>query len=852
MQFYEYSKFRESIVELARKGSSYSKAAKDAEALVGRVALQQDNPLNGYKTTNHGETRINNCIKYDLCGRSRLVTVQSNGKCFLLFAGDHNTVDKWLDAKKGMTFALDDSQKLVEITSLSSVIGDDGPLVIENRYRHSQCLFELLDEELFDRFFDGMPRAIQRRLEKLTYLDELDLYNIAENLEADYKTAVLDTFLSLIAGDLANSVRVIKLYLGDIKPVEEIDIDSIIVDSEFLKKISTDSPQYPALLRNFAENSEYKEWMLYMHPDQESVAFNDFSGPSKLLGVSGSGKTCVVIQRAIYLAKKYPCETILVVTLNKPLALLIESLVIQLAEPELLQQIEVKPFFAVGQELLKEFEPDNIKLYEDTTWKSGEHIDVIWREFYRCELRNNDAAILQYLHDSLISRGIDAEQYIREEFDWIRSAFSVNNRNGYLSILRQGRTIPLNERQRKLLLQGLIAWERKMKDIGVTDYLNISTAVYKYIDKIPSKYRSILIDESQDFGNIEFTIARKLVNQNENDIFLCGDAAQKISTKYQNLKEAGIDLHGSRSKKIVRNYRNSREILELANHILIENLTEEMISSDDFEILDPEYASFSDANPLLLKAKNLAVEISSAINYLNSNIKKNQKACICIAGFSHHEIELYANEIGFPVLSGNVDIDNASVFLSDLDQTKGFEFDYVCILNCTAGVIPAVHLPTEEHFRELSRLYVAMTRAKLELLISYSGKKSHLFENIEDFIIEDDWLTFADKTMKFYKQPNKMAEIVHEEDNVLVNLSEMTGELFLYRKEAIGLSNELIAFLRKKVNGQGRKIKLASGSFQITSWKNMADLINDVNNRNAYEHKISQKFIVELNQLKII
>lgn len=570
-----------------------------------------------------------------------------------------------------------------------------------------------------------------------------------------------------------------------------------------------------------------------------------------MLGVSGSGKTCIVIQRAIYLAKKYPNEKILVLTLNKPLAVLIENLVNQLAEDEVISQIKVKPFFAVGQELLNQFEPENIKLYEDTTWKSGEHIDEVWREFYRCELGSDGAKVLHELHDSLIARNIDAEQYIREEFDWIRSAFPIKNRKGYFAISRQGRTIPLNERHRKLLLRGLEAWERKMKAIGVTDYLNISTAVYKYIDKIPTKYRSILIDESQDFGNIEFTIARKLVSKNENDVFLCGDAAQKISTKYQNLKEAGIELHGSRSKKIFRNYRNSREILELANQILIENLTDEMFSSDDFEILDPEFASFSDANPLLLKAENLSVEISSAINYLKNNIKENQKACICIAGFSQHEIEIFATEVEIPVLSGHVDIDKASLFLSDLEQTKGFEFDYVCILNCSADIIPDRYLPLEEHFRELSRLYVAMTRAKLELFISYSGEKSCLFVNIEDFVIEDNWLTFVDEDMMLYKCPSKMSEIVHQEDNTSISLGEMTGELFLYRKEAIGLSNELIEFLRKKVTGQGSKIKLASGSYTIGTWKNMADLISDINKKNAYEHKVNPKFIEELRSLQI-
>jgi excinuclease UvrABC ATPase subunit len=44
-------------------------------------------------------------------------------------------------------------------------------------------------------------------------------------------------------------------------------------------------------------------------------------------GVSGSGKTCVLIHRAIRLAHKYPDEPILVLTLNAALAALIESLV---------------------------------------------------------------------------------------------------------------------------------------------------------------------------------------------------------------------------------------------------------------------------------------------------------------------------------------------------------------------------------------------------------------------------------------------------------------------------------------------------------------------------------------------
>ncbi|MEI8614871.1 hypothetical protein P4S54_14865 [Shewanella sp. PP-He15 brown] len=169
MQFFEYSKLRESIIALSRKGSSFSKAADRADSLIGKVAREDEEPLRGLQKTLHGESRIKNCIKYDLCGRSRLVTVQSNGNCLLLFVGDHNTVDKWLDANKGMTFALNKVNQFVEIQSNSSVIGESTPF-IEHRYRQDKFLVELLDNELADRFLGLAPRPLQKSLIILSHL----------------------------------------------------------------------------------------------------------------------------------------------------------------------------------------------------------------------------------------------------------------------------------------------------------------------------------------------------------------------------------------------------------------------------------------------------------------------------------------------------------------------------------------------------------------------------------------------------------------------------------------------------------------------------------------------------------
>ena len=74
------------------------------------------------------------------------------------------------------------------------------------------------------------------------------------------------------------------------------------------------------------KSASFQQWMLFMHPEQKAIVEKEFNGPARLSGVSGSGKTCVVVKRAIYLAQKYPAEEILVLTLNKSLAKLIDDL----------------------------------------------------------------------------------------------------------------------------------------------------------------------------------------------------------------------------------------------------------------------------------------------------------------------------------------------------------------------------------------------------------------------------------------------------------------------------------------------------------------------------------------------
>lgn len=106
IRFLEGSDFTISLRALHQKGGLYQKAAKTVQAAWGRAHANDkfDKVFEGIPRTNHGETRIPHCIKYDLTKFSRLITVVNNGVCIFLFSGEHDEVDTWLEKNRGLDF----------------------------------------------------------------------------------------------------------------------------------------------------------------------------------------------------------------------------------------------------------------------------------------------------------------------------------------------------------------------------------------------------------------------------------------------------------------------------------------------------------------------------------------------------------------------------------------------------------------------------------------------------------------------------------------------------------------------------------------------------------------------------
>lgn len=827
---FHHKDFDASLNKLFKLGGQNRKRFEKASGIVQAIGLNGLEDLKKFPTTNYGESRIKSCVKFDLGDGFRLITQQTNKCVVFLFVGNHDSCDDWLNRNKGLEIALDRESDTLRPIFKSTP--EQGVLLSPSPKPSEGPILEKLSPPKMDELLGSVPGSVVIKLSQLngTVMTN-EISEICNNIsDRDRKNLVQDVFCHLAADDVRNAELRLDEFFGRTKTIENSEVSEVLAvkDGDTIRRLVVGSDKHEEWLKRFSLEGDHLEWMLFMHPEQERIVDEDFDGSAQLSGVSGSGKTCIAVRRALRLAGLDEDENILLVTLNRSLAGLITKLVDAAADSvELRSRVKVTSFFELCQELLREFEPERANYYDAVSWKLNEHIDEVFREYYRCWTNSRTAEVLIPIHQSLCAQNINAEAYLREEFDWLRTALPQDARSAYSDAKktqRLGRTHPIQEEWRRAILKGLEGWEHKMEAVGVIDYLGLTTALMRHADKIQNRFTKIVVDEAQDFGTTELAILRQMVPAGPNDIFLCGDIAQHILPKHRLLPGAGIEI-GSRRRRIQRNYRNTRQILEAAYHVLYQNLHDEMLdrSEKDLEFLDPKYANRSSSEPLVLSASSLDEELGYARSVIASHVKQhpNANCCIALAGYSTCEVERFAKRLGLRALDGSGGFLEESLVLSDLEQTKGYEFDLVVIVNCCDGILPPHDTPDDEMYRDGCRLYVAMTRAKNDLYLSYHGHPSPWLQSAKDKLSFFDWSEVEELNPEFTTQaPEKIPEL---EDAELSDVSSLDGKKYSYTGYALGLSHEAQEKLRDLVDGRG-----LTRNRERLKWRTVGDLKKDL------------------------
>jgi len=767
----QYCKLFKHFVETGgTHGKKATKAADVIQKLAAGIQLAS-------ATTNNGESRIRHCVKYDLGNGFRLITVQYSGCCFVMFMGDHEASDRWLDQNRGRTIHRDPVSK--EVRFLQVIESGSVPLSISSSDSEKRHYLEKLSDVDWSRV---IPNPLILRMAKKLRDDQCE-EDIWEDVscvqEQDARSGQLLSSIipHLHRNELDEARMLVRAHLGEVEA--EGRVQQFVIDAEDLNSAS--NSMHLVVINDLTEEQrealwdplKFQDWMLFLHPDQQRVVNEDFEKAALLTGVSGSGKTCVLVHRAKRLATTYPDERVLVLTLNRSLARLIKHLVGTLCSPGINARIEVLPFHDYLSNVLQSLSFDAfLEILGDYTGhheavsklRSEMSIDKVkaifeardesemfseFRKFVDLGIKDNLAWAEAFRLVNFVDQqaaGTDAVHYIYEELELVRSAF--NAYDDYIQYLdgyeRVGRSIGFQRERREMVLKVLRAWEHYQINKGFLDHMGLTQAVSLALDVDAGdslhrrfRYRSVLVDEFQDFSTLDLKLLKRIPTDYNNGLFLTGDVAQKIYAKELNFSKAGLGSSDRICRRIQKNYRNSRQILKAAD-ALLKSFKPPQDLDQELRVLDPELAARDSAKPISFHT-NFPIKGAwkQAEEWLSEG-NPGMSVCIASANTDNYPIIeiLRACPHGLEAteLTGDYLMNPQSVVVSDLTAIKGFEFSLVIIVGLQKNSFPVSGRHEAEQWRDALRLYVAITRGRDEVQFIYVGEASPFLVAMGDFV----------------------------------------------------------------------------------------------------------------------
>ena len=94
----------------------------------------------------------------------------------------------------------------------------------------------------------------------------------------------------------------------------------------------------------------WEKWTVFLHPEQRQWVERDYTGPARVSGSAGTGKTIVALHRAVHLARTHPDARVLLTTFSDTLANALQTKLRRLvsSEPRLAERIDVHSLNAIG------------------------------------------------------------------------------------------------------------------------------------------------------------------------------------------------------------------------------------------------------------------------------------------------------------------------------------------------------------------------------------------------------------------------------------------------------------------------------------------------------------------------
>jgi len=677
---------------------SLAKLAGEEQKSVKTTAFDlQMNPANpGMSFHKLDKARDKNFWSVRVNSDIRLIVHKTDVSLLLCYVDHHDKAYDWAERRKLETHPQTGAAQLVEIRETVQEIFIPKYVEVIQAVAPKPILFAHVTAEVLLSY--GVPEEWLQDVQQATDDNLLDL---VEHLPAEAAEALLE----LATG---GKPQVVPPVAAGADPFAHPDAQRrfrVMNDVEELER-ALDFP--------------WEKWTIFLHPAQRQWVEREYSGPARISGSAGTGKTIVALHRAVFLARQYPESRVLLTTFSDTLANALHTKLRRLIsnEPRLAERLEVHSMNAIGE-----------RLYE--------------LHFGRPKIASSDK-VRQLLIES--ASKVEGQKFtahfLKSEWEEIVDAWQLDSWEAYRDVKRLGRKTRLPEQQRALLWSVFDTVRGALTEQGlITHAAMFSQLAAQITERKQPPFDFVVMDEAQDVSIAQLRFLAAMGKWRVDALFFAGDLGQRIFQQPFSWKSLGVDIRG-RSRTLHINYRTSHQIRMQADRLLGPEVSD---VDGNTESRRGTVSVFNGTAPIIKTFGNQEEEIDAVGTWLRN---------ISDEGIGAHEIGVFVRSdeeldraraavkkagVKFKVLDEHVETINDHVSISTMHLAKGLEFRAVVVMACDDEILPlqsrietvADNADLEEVYStERHLLYVACTRARDHLLVTSVEPASEFLDDL--------------------------------------------------------------------------------------------------------------------------
>lgn len=627
----------------------------------------------------------------------RLIVHKTAQSLLLCYVGHHDKAYAWAERRKLETHPTTGAAQLVEIRERVEEVRV--PVYVEPKSiaQPKPALFSSVSEQLLLSY--GVPLEWVDDVRKA---DEDSILDLADHLPKEAAEALLE----LATGGTPQLAAIVP---AGTSPFEHPDAQRrfrVMNDVEELERALA----FP-----------WEKWTVFLHPAQRSVVEGTYSGPVRVSGSAGTGKTIVALHRAVFLARENPESRVLLVTFSEALADALQTKLRRLigsTQPRLAERLDVHSFSEMGKRL--------------------------YSLAYGAPRMPSRDKIRQYLKEAL-AQASDMKfgpPFLLSEWDEVVDAWQISDWEGYRDVRRLGRKTRLPEAQRAALWSVFAAVLAKLQQEQLVTEPGMFARLTKDLESRRNPpYDFVVVDEAQDISVPQLRYLAALGADRANALFFAGDLGQRIFQQPFSWKSLGVDIRG-RAKTLQINYRTSHQIRMQADRLLGIEVGD---VDGNIEVRKGTVSVFNGPLPVISIFSDAQAEATAVSEWVKARL---------VEGILPEEIGIFvrssnelnraqeaceASGVTFQMLDNPKDRKANSASVCSMHLAKGLEFRVVAVMACDDEVIPSQSRIAsvadgadleEVYATERHLLYVACTRARDHLLVTGVSPESEFLADL--------------------------------------------------------------------------------------------------------------------------